>query len=262
MDYKKPVKKKFGQHFLSDEVILDEIYSIVSPQKEDIFIEIGPGSGVLTGLLLENASQVVAVEIDKDCVEYLEKKYSNSNLKVINKDVLNFDLRCIKERGPFRWIGNLPYNISTPFLLSLSLNIDLFKDGYFMVQQEVADRCSALPGSKKYGRLSVMLGYYFDISQVLYVPPESFSPAPKVCSQIIHMKVHNKKYVVKDKNIFSEVVAIAFQQRRKMLRKIFSELLDEKDWNNLVIDSKLRPEFLTISNFIEIANYVSSLKSN
>ncbi|MEC8978169.1 MAG: 16S rRNA (adenine(1518)-N(6)/adenine(1519)-N(6))-dimethyltransferase RsmA, partial [Pseudomonadota bacterium] len=168
--YSREKKKQFGQNFLIDVGYIHQIVSLLSPQEGDMIIEIGPGTGALTEILLNNA-QVLAVEIDHDLITFLQKRFeANARFRLLAADVLTLAQQDYGD-NLFRWFGNLPYNISTPFLLSLLDKLPIIKDGLFMVQYEVAMRMIADPGSKDYGRLSVILQRYFDMDSVLVVPP-------------------------------------------------------------------------------------------
>ncbi len=248
-EYSLPKKKKFGQHFLIDRYIIDRIIALVDPRPTDHFVEIGPGAGILTRLLLAHAA-VTAIELDNDLVKYLSEEFAaTSRFKIIAEDVLKVDYQQFKQ-FPMRWIGNLPYNISTPFLLSLIAMKDDMVDGVFMLQYEVALRIVASVGSKQYGRLAVALSRFFSSDIILEVPATAFDPPPAVHSAVVRM-VPKKTDAVDEvfEKEFLSVVARAFGQRRKMLRKIFQKDIQASDWQVIAIDASLRPEQLTPEDF-------------
>ena len=256
--YTLPKKKRLGQHFLQDAYIIDQIIHIVSPCHDDYFVEIGPGDGAITHLLLKHAN-VCAIELDSDLVSHLQHTFSDiERFSIVHADVLSLDYNrytTLKRR----WFGNLPYNISTPFLLSL---IDIYQgmvDGIFMVQYEVAQRVVATPGSRLYGRLSVALARFFDSQIVLEVPKEAFDPPPKVHSAIILMRPKKARMIdLEFEKVFSKIVAQAFSQRRKMLRKIFANTLNEQQWADISLDSTARPEQLSPDDFERITRFIMS----
>lgn len=254
--YSREKKKQFGQNFLIDVGYIHQIVSLLSPQKGDMIIEIGPGTGALTEILLKHA-EVLAVEIDHDLITFLQKRFeANARFRLLAADVLTLAQQDYGDNR-FRWFGNLPYNISTPFLLSLLDKLPIIKDGLFMVQYEVAMRMIADPATKDYGRLSVILQRYFDMDSVLVVPPEAFDPPPKVMSAVVRMLP--KKGMQKDSvfdDLFSRVVCRAFSQRRKMLRKVFASILSPEDWNIIGIDALQRSENLYISDFEVLTSYI------
>jgi len=251
--YPLPKKKRYGQHFLVDPYIIDSIVMAVSPSARDAFLEIGPGAGVLTRRLLDYAD-LVAIEIDNDLVAFLQEQFmGNDRFTLVHKDVLQVNFSELLPQ-PRRWFGNLPYNISTPFLLALIPNRSLVVDGVFMVQYEVAQRVVSDPGSKHYGRLSVALARYFDRELLLEVPASAFDPPPAVHSAVIRLvpkAVEDLDDVLEKK--FAWVVQEAFGQRRKMLRKIFHKYMQATDWDDLAIDASQRPEQLSVDDFLAVS---------
>lgn len=251
-EYRRSTKKHLGQHFLADTTYIQAILSAIAPDTNQSFLEIGPGSGALTEGLLQSGVHLAAVELDQDCVQYLRTRYGhNENFRVFPADILQFSFAELAPSMPLRVVGNLPYNISTPILLKLIELKQGMQDGYFMLQQEVAQRCYAKAGQKSYGRLSVMLALYFEVEPVLFVPNTAFNPPPKVQSEVILMKPKSITHDV-DEKTFSWVVHLSFVQRRKMLRKIFQKHLTTQDWSYLDLDSTLRPEVLTLEHFLSI----------
>lgn len=254
MVYQKPTKKSLGQHFLIDDYIIDRILRLVAVASDDCVIEIGPGSGCLTDHIVDDCAQLCAVELDADCVGYLKSKYcKRDNFRILHEDFLSLDVSAFPNR-PHRWVGNLPYNVSVPILLRLMDFPDLIKDAIFMLQKEVALRCCAQVGNKHYGRVGIVLQCVFDISYCFDVPPQAFSPPPKVESAVVRMVVKDDpRYDYLRHPHFHTVLVLSFNQRRKMLRKIFQQHINQDQWQQMGIDSQLRPEQVTVDDFYQIA---------
>ncbi|MDR1012631.1 MAG: 16S rRNA (adenine(1518)-N(6)/adenine(1519)-N(6))-dimethyltransferase RsmA [Coxiellaceae bacterium] len=252
-----PKKKSLGQHFLHDQNIIKKIIRVIFPKLSDNLIEIGPGEGALTTKLLPLVTSLNVIEIDKRITPILEKNCNfASNLHIYINDVLRFDFTQFKQQ--LRLIGNLPYNISTPLLFYLIKNISVIEDMHFMLQKEIAKRIIATPGSKVYGRLSVILQYYCNITLLFKIGNGAFSPPPKVDSVFVKFeprKHHDK--VVLDENKFSEIVRLAFNQRRKTIANNLKQHLTISQLEKIVIKPGLRPEQLSINDFITISNYLS-----
>ncbi len=245
-------RKRFGQHFLVDANVLFALTDIINPQAHDFFLEIGPGEGVLTKYILAAGATVTAVEIDRDLVACLEKK-SWPNFSVIEADVLAFDFARLQDRQPVRCIGNLPYNISTPLLFHCFDHLNLFQDMHFMLQQEVVLRLAAEVGDKHYSRLSVMAQSVANVSALFTVGKEAFNPPPKVESQIVRLQPKPESERCFDFNALSEVVRIAFAHRRKTLNNNFKGIMTKENWDSLKIDASLRPQEITVAQYIAIA---------
>ena len=178
-------KKKFGQNFLKDSSIIHAIIQSIQPLQDDLLVEIGPGLGALTKPLLEKTKHLFAIELDRDIVNWMQNQYSKNNITIFNEDVLNFNFNQFDKK--IRIVGNLPYNISTPILFKCIEDIKIIADLHFMLQKEVVDRMIAAPSSPEYGRLSVMLQYYFAMEHLVHVPKESFDPEPKVESSFVRL---------------------------------------------------------------------------
>ena len=250
-------RKRFGQNFLVDQQIIRDIIFAIGPAENDVMVEIGPGLGALTRPLLASLKQLHVVEIDRDIVQRLHNEFSPKRLTVHEADALKFDFASIGDR--FRIAGNLPYNISTPLLFHLSEFSTHVIDMHFMLQKEVVERMVAEPGTKDYGRLSVMLQYNFEMEYLFTVPPESFRPAPKVESAIVRMiPIPVPKHPLQDYPLFAKIVAAGFGQRRKTLRNTLHEFLSPEDFAQLELDPQRRAESLPVVDFVRIANYVSS----
>jgi 16S rRNA (adenine1518-N6/adenine1519-N6)-dimethyltransferase len=253
-------RKRFGQNFLHDPVIIDRIIQGIAPSNKDKLIEIGPGKGALTGPLLQACPNLQAIEIDRDLIPGLLAQFAKyPNFKIHQKDVLNFDFSTSTQRRNIRIVGNLPYNISTALIFHLLSFKDLIQDMHFMLQHEVVERMSAEPGSKRYGRLSIMVQYHCKVEYLFGVPPESFSPIPKVDSAIVRLTPHQKPpWHADDYEHLNHLVRLAFQQRRKTLSNSLKSLLLGKELaNELFTDQKRRPEDLSIDEYVKLSNSIT-----
>ena len=250
-------RKRFGQNFLVDKGVIQDIISAIRPQAGDLMVEIGPGLGALTNPLLQSLNHLHCVEIDRDIIARLHKTYPAEKLTVHGIDALKFDFGALGDK--LRIVGNLPYNISSPLLFHLAEYGERIHDMFFMLQKEVVDRMVAEPSTPDYGRLSVMLQYRFVMDKVLDVPPEAFNPPPKVDSAVVRMiPLPASMIKVKDPARLEQVVSQAFSQRRKTLRNNLRGLLEQADFESLGIDGGLRPENLSVEQFILLANYLSA----
>jgi 16S rRNA (adenine1518-N6/adenine1519-N6)-dimethyltransferase len=253
-------RKRFGQNFLHDQSVIAHLLACLQIKPDDHWVEIGPGQGALTVPLMEKVSRLDVVELDRDLVAMLEQKFKGQpQLTIHSADALTFDFSLLaSENEKLRIVGNLPYNISTPLLFHLLTVSDCINDMHFMLQKEVVDRICADPGSKKYGRLSVMMQYYCAAEWLFDVHPESFSPAPKVTSAIIRLIPHNMPpVIVNDLNAFNKVVAQAFSQRRKTLRNSLKTLINEHAMTNLGIDPNARAETIALADFANLSNLLA-----
>ena len=245
-------RKRFGQNFLQDKQIIDHIIRALNLQPADNVLEIGPGLGALTQPLLRGLNQLTAIEIDRDLQAHLTEMFSaGGKLTVIEADALTIDYSEFGER--LRVIGNLPYNISTPLLLRLLHYAPHIEDMHFMLQKEVVDRMAAGPGSKAYGRLSVMLQYYCDVEHLFDVPPEAFNPQPKVDSAIVRLTPHTTSpYPVVDFSDLERLVACAFSMRRKTLANNLKPVMSAAALTALGIDPVMRPEQISVADYVTI----------
>ena len=254
-------RKRFGQNFLHDHNIIYNIISSIQATSNQHWVEIGPGQGALTEPLLNEKVRLDVVELDRDLVVLLRDKFKQyPNLKIHSADALRFDFSGLASTGEkLRVIGNLPYNISTPLMFHLLDNASCIEDMHFMLQKEVVDRICAAPGSKKYGRLSVMMQYYCLPELLFYVPPESFDPAPQVMSAIVRLVPHLQPPVlVNDVAKLNRVVTQAFSQRRKTLRNSLKKLILEEDIVALNIDPTLRAESITLVEYAKLSNLLAA----
>ncbi len=250
-------RKRFGQHFLTDESVVDSIVRAIAPARGDCLVEIGPGLSALTQPLLERADKLVAVEIDRDLAEGLRRKYPAERLEVVEADALTVDFGRFGEH--LRIVGNLPYNISSPLLFHLVQCADQVRDQHFMLQREVIDRMVAQPGSADYGRLSVMLQSRYRMAKLFDVPPEAFDPPPRVVSSVVRMvPLPADRLRARSDAALEQVVARAFTQRRKMLRRSLGDWVADIDWDALGIAPTARAETLSVAQFIGLADVLQA----
>ena len=245
-------RKRFGQNFLQDHNVIYNILSNIQAVSGEHWVEIGPGLGAITKPLLQEKVILDVVELDRDLVKYLNDQFKEAdNFTIHSADALQFDFSALaKDDKKLRIIGNLPYNISTPLLFHLLENVHCIDDMHFMLQKEVVDRICADPGSKKYGRLSVMMQYYCETELVFDVPPESFDPIPKVMSSIVKLTPHLAPPVdIESIEKLNKVVTAAFSQRRKTIRNSLGKLFTEEQIVSLDIDPKLRAETISLEEY-------------
>ena len=248
-------RKRFGQNFLHDQQVIDRIIASIAPRPSDLLVEIGPGQAALTRPLLDSGAELHLIELDRDLVAKLEERFAgNSNITIHSCDALKANLPELTGHRPFRLIGNLPYNISTPLIFHVLQWSELVVDMHFMLQKEVVDRMAAAPGSRTYGRLSVMTQFRADVRPLFDVLPESFSPVPRVCSSIVRLQP--LKAPPADAGSFeklAKVVTAAFSMRRKTLRNSLRSVLSEEQIIAAGIDPGQRAEQLDLSQFAALA---------
>ncbi len=256
-------RKRFGQNFLHDPAIIQRIVDVINPQQQDHIVEIGPGKGALTKLILDRVDKLDVVEIDRDLVNALKTNMGNDKRLVIHEaDALQLDLIQFIHTD-LRIVGNLPYNISTPILFHLLSYKDCIKDMLFMLQKEVVNRICAEPGNKQYGRLTVMLQCYCDVESLFIIKPGAFIPSPKVDSAIVKLTPLKKpRYDLFDHESLKLIVREAFSQRRKTLRNALKKYIDESEIKKLGIAPEIRAEHLEISDFVKLANCYHQMKIN
>ncbi len=246
-------KKRFGQHFLTDRHYIDRIVGAIAPKAADVVVEIGPGPGAITAPLVATLDHLHAVEIDRDLAAALRARFDPARFTLHEENVLDFDFGKLAAR--FRCVGNLPYNISTPFLFHLADFETQLIDGVFMLQKEVVDRMVAAPGTEAYGRLSVMLQYRFAMQRLFDVPPGAFTPPPKVESAIVRMvPLDADRLRANDDSKFASIVTAGFGQRRKTLGNTLKPFLSGAQMNALGIDPRRRGETLSIVEFVALAD--------
>ncbi len=251
-------RKRFGQHFLTDAGVVDAILRAVQATKDDVIVEIGPGQGAITATLAANAGHLHAIEIDRDLAARIGQQYKDSpSVTVHEADALTFDFSTLGER--LRIVGNLPYNISTPLLFHLLKFRERILDMHFMLQKEVVDRMAAGPGSKTYGRLSVMLGCHLNIESLFEVDKSAFDPPPAVMSAVVRLDpLAPGCFDIRDDALLSKLVSRAFMQRRKTIRNSLKEIVDVEDFQAVGIDAGLRAEQISIGKYVELSNHLSS----
>ena len=210
-------RKRFGQHFLTDPSVLAAIVGAIRPHSGERIVEIGPGLGALTRCLLDEVGHLEAVEIDRDLVQALRRRWPAERLAVHEADALSFDFTALAAGGRLRLVGNLPYNISSPLLIGLLGCRDSIVDQHYLLQKEVVDRIVAAPGTSAFGRLSVMLQAFHRVESCFDVPPEAFDPPPRVESSVVRL-ITRPQALVRDAAALERLMAVAFAQRRKMLR--------------------------------------------
>lgn len=253
-------RKRFGQNFLVDQQIIGQIVSAINPQIDDNLIEIGPGMAAITEHLVKLCPGMSVLELDRDLVGFLGERFIDHPAFTIHSgDALKTDFTQFHDGRELRLVGNLPYNISTPLLFHL-LNVrHLIKDMHFMLQREVVDRIGAAPGTKAYGRLSVMIQYHCRVSPLIPVPPGSFRPAPKVQSAVVRLKPHKTMpWVCDNEALLSKVVSQCFQQRRKTLRNCLRPLTDNLESAAEIIDLSRRAEQLSVAEFVKLTNSINT----
>lgn len=254
-------RKRFGQNFLHDPYIIDGIVSAIYPRSGENLVEIGPGLGALTEPVAKEVDALSVIELDRDLAQRLrEHPQLASKLTVYEGDAMKFDFsQLAKNERSLRIFGNLPYNISTPLIFHLFEYHPYIKDMHFMLQKEVVNRLAAGPNSKAYGRLTVMTHYYCKVVPVLEVPPTAFVPPPKVDSAVVRLIPHEElPHPATNLKWLEIVVRNGFNQRRKTIRNVYKTLLDEATFVLLNIDSSLRPEALSLAQFVAMANWLDA----
>jgi 16S rRNA (adenine1518-N6/adenine1519-N6)-dimethyltransferase len=254
-------RKRFGQNFLHDKMVIQRIVNSINPREGEHIVEIGPGEGALTELVLEQLGAMDVVELDRDLIPLLKIRFVlYQDFNIHQADALKFNFcQLQKDEKKLRIIGNLPYNISTPLLFHLFDNNHCIQDMHFMLQKEVVDRIVANPGDSAYGRLSIMLKYFCRAEYVFTVKPGAFRPAPKVDSAIVRLIPHDKPPVQIDNfDEFSKLVNFSFTQRRKTLRNILKGKLEIPQIEALNIDPMIRPERLSLQDFTNLANAINN----
>jgi 16S rRNA (adenine1518-N6/adenine1519-N6)-dimethyltransferase len=246
-------RKRFGQHFLTDQGIIESIVQAIAPKAGQAVVEIGPGLAALTQPLVERLGRLTVIELDRDLARQLRE---HPQLNVVESDVLKVDfLQLARAAGTegqkLRVVGNLPYNISTPILFHLLDAVDAIEDQHFMLQKEVIDRMVASPSTGDYGRLSVMLQWRYAMENVLFVPPQSFDPPPRVDSAVVRMVPHAAPAAL-DVKLLSELVQVAFSQRRKLLRHTLGQWLAARAFPG-TFDVQRRAEEVPVAEYVALA---------
>jgi 16S rRNA (adenine1518-N6/adenine1519-N6)-dimethyltransferase len=253
-------RKRFGQNFLHDGNIIRRIVAGIRPRGDETLLEIGPGQGALTTSLLASGCELIAVELDRDLVALLQRKFADEpRFHLHSGDALKLQLADVASGRRVRVVGNLPYNISTPLIFHLLAQNAGIVDMHFMLQKEVVDRLAAEPGSKAYGRLGIMTQYHCRVEPLLDVPPGAFSPQPKVQSAVVRLVPHaTPPYPARSVETLQTVVRTAFNQRRKTLRNALQGLVSVEQMQQLGIDAGARPETLSLQDYVALANAIGS----
>ncbi|MFK7955870.1 MAG: 16S rRNA (adenine(1518)-N(6)/adenine(1519)-N(6))-dimethyltransferase RsmA [Lysobacterales bacterium] len=250
-------RRRFGQNFLHDRGITDRIVAAINPQPDQHLVEIGPGHGAISKPLLASGANLTMLEIDRDLVAELSQQSDLQKAQIISGDALEVEFGKLG-KGPFRVVGNLPYNISSPLIFHCMAQLTHIHDAHFLLQKEVVQRMAAQPGSRTYGRLSVMLQYHCGVKSLFTVPPGAFVPVPKVQSAFVRLTPHGVLPAVANSyDTFAKVVASAFAQRRKQLLNSLKSLISADQLTELGISPQIRPEQLAPQQFVSIANAVT-----
>jgi 16S rRNA (adenine1518-N6/adenine1519-N6)-dimethyltransferase len=251
--------KRFGQNYLQDQNIIKKIIAEIDPKENELIIEIGPGQGAITKMLLESKANLTAIEIDKRVIDDLQTRYTD--LQLLQSDFLKLDLNQFIDSSEkkLRVVGNIPYNITSPILFKLFENNTIVQDAVFMVQYEVAKRMTAKMGSKDYGILSVLLEYFGNTKLAFKVSPNVFYPKPNVDSAVVHINFNDKRNNSEFNLMFKSIVKSAFGNRRKTLKNSLSNgIFAEVNFSDCGIDLSLRAEQLNVNDFIKLAEFASN----
>jgi 16S rRNA (adenine1518-N6/adenine1519-N6)-dimethyltransferase len=252
-------RKRFGQNFLHDRRVIERIVDAIDPKPGQAIVEIGPGQAALTRELVRRAGHITAIEIDRDLAAWLREQFTPEQLTLVEADALKLDWSSLAAQ-PLRVVGNLPYNISSPLLFRLMECAERVIDQHFMLQKEVVDRMVAPPGSKTYGRLSVMLQVRYRLAKLFDVPRGAFNPPPKVTSSIVRMVPRPAAELPAiDFACFGRVVAAAFNQRRKILKNALSDVAGEEAFRTAGVDPLARAETLAVDDFVRLARAVADV---
>ena len=254
-------KKKFGQNFLVDPFFVHQIIKDINLKDGDEVLEIGPGKGAITHPILKKIEHISVIEIDPDMIKILKKNIEDKKITVLAKDILEINQKYFNKFNKI--IGNLPYYIATEIIFKITKSYTSNAELYFMVQKEVAERITAKPSTKPYGRLSVILQYYFNTDLLFEIPAKSFSPEPKVTSAFIRLvrKKRDGLKIISEGN-FERIIKMAFAKKRKTMRNNFKNILFDDDFFNLNISPNVRAETLTNEQFINLENYLTQKKIN
>lgn len=253
-DFPPRPRKRFGQHFLVDRSVVARILESIAPEQSDRIVEIGPGQAALTAPLLERVGRLDVIEIDRDLAQRLKQRFPEK-LQVHVGDALKFDFSRLG--SDLRIVGNLPYNISTPLLFRLADFASSIRDAHVMLQKEVVERMVAEPSSKGYGRLSVMLQLRFRMRKLFEVHPRAFRPAPEVESAVVRMAPLACPPAADDYALIKRVATAAFSKRRKQLKNALADVVPAEAWESLELAPELRPEDLSVADFLRIASYLA-----
>ena len=252
-------KKKYGQNFLIDSSVIKNIIDIINPQNEDKILEIGPGLGSITFPILDKIKKIDVIEIDPDMVNFLNNSKYSKKINIHTNDILKIEDNFFENFDKI--IGNLPYYISSEILIKICNINNKNKKFYFMLQKEVAERISSPPGNKIFGRLSIIIQYFYKVEKLFDVAPSSFKPSPKIYSSIVEL-IPKKEFKEKILNFvnFEKITKLAFGKKRKTIKNNFREVLSEADFELLNINPQNRPETLGVDDYVRIENYMDKQK--
>jgi 16S rRNA (adenine1518-N6/adenine1519-N6)-dimethyltransferase len=255
-------RKRFGQHFLRDPGVIDAIVAAIAPASDDLIVEIGPGPGAITVPLAQRCRELHTIELDRNLAHDLRVRFATTpHVHVHQADALTFDFASLG--SGLRIVGNLPYNISTPLLFHLLDSRAAIADMHFMLQKEVVDRMAATPGSRRFGRLTVMLACHLEIDALFDVDRNAFEPPPAVTSSVVRLRpLPEGHFPIHDAAVLSHVVADAFGQRRKTLRNALRHRATAEDFAATAIDPALRPEALPVEAWVRLANRLATKPDN
>lgn len=253
-------RKRFGQHFLTATDVIADIIDAVGANSDDTLVEIGPGLGALTTPLAATGAQLHAIEFDRDLIAPLRQRFAGfDNVHIHQGDALNFDYASLGD--DLRIVSNLPYNISTPVLFRLIEYKKQIRDLYLMLQKEVVNRMVASPGSKSFGRLSIMLGCHMQVQALFDVPPEAFSPPPKVTSGVVALRpLPESAFVITDSKTLSALVAKAFSKRRKTIQNALRGTVSADQLDEAGIQPSSRAEQIPIEQWVTLANILAAAR--
>lgn len=257
-------RKRFGQHFLTDKRVVERMVDCIAPAHDDLMVEIGPGRAALTTPLYQRLDTLHAVEFDRDLIVWLRETFLSQRFVLHESDALRFDFtQLAQEPHSLRVVGNLPYNISTPLIFHLLEQADSIRDMHFMLQKEVVDRLTARPGSKDWGRLSVMVQYACQADDLFFVPPDAFSPPPKVDSAIVRLIPHRTPPHQADNfPLFEQLVRQVFSQRRKAIRNGVKSWLSSAQVEAAGVNPDSRPDNLSVADLVALANAAHQVKTS
>lgn len=244
-------RKRFGQHFLTDEGVLQRLADAIRPLESDRLFEIGPGPGALTSYLYGSTGRYLAVELDRDLIEPLKVRFPE--LELVSGDILKVDLESLLEPEKWRLVGNLPFNISSPLLIMLFQHLDRIEDAHFMFQRELGARLTASPGTKSWGRLGIVTQYFCHVEALFDVLPDAFTPPPKVHSQVVRLTPRRELAAV-DLDQFNQVLRMAFSARRKRIANALKSL--PLDWTRTGVDQGARADDISVEEFVGLANAI------
>lgn len=264
MNTQHKARKRFGQNFLIDQQVIDQIVAAINPSSNDNLIEIGPGMAAITEHLVKLCPSMTLIELDRDLIEFLKRKLIDyPSVSIINGDALKTNFGEFYQGEKLRLVGNLPYNISTPLLFHLMDTKEYIRDMHFMLQREVVDRLSASPGEKSYGRLSVMIQYHCRVMPLIPVPPSSFNPAPKVQSAVVRLTPYDEPpHKAENPELLSKIVSLCFQQRRKTLKNCLNSYAQYILSDTSTVDLTKRPEQLSLAEFVDLSNCINRHMDN